>query len=248
MKLLRAVSEAQAVGEFLKNEFYEAEYNRDREQFESLVIHPDYSNATENAVRRALLFRRRGHMWRELPQDTQWWQVEIEPEDLERIRVFPRAQWSKISDGSYCIGDIVRRIRDGHKGAGNEVTAKIQQMRYRLLHDAVHPSTILLIGVNEELPLTILEGNHRFAAAMLVSPEVAQTRFQMLCGFSPKMAESCWYETNVANLWRYLKNRLTHIVDDEADVARLLQPGGRPAIAATGGLVKAVAGEKLSEN
>ncbi len=247
MKRLRAVSEAEAIGEFLKNEFYEAEYNRDREQFEELVIHPDYSVASDNALRRALLFRRRGHMWRELPQDTQWWQVEIEPQDLQRIRVFPRAQWSKISDGSYCISDIVRRIREGHRRAGNKVIAKIQQMRYRLLHDAVHPSTILLIGMSDDLPLTILEGNHRFAAAMLVSPTVAQTRFRMLCGFSPRMRESCWYETNLPNLWRYLKNRLKHLIDREADIHRLLSPAA-PNLSPTGPLVKAVAGDKLTEN
>ncbi len=248
MRKLRAVSESEAVGEFLKNEFYEAEYNSDRDHFENLVIHPDYNNPAENAARRALLFRRRGHMWRELPTDIQWWQVEIQPEDLERIRVFPRAQWSKISDGSYCIGDIVRRIRNGHRGAGNQVIAKIQQMRYRLLHDAVHPSTILLIGVDDQLPLTILEGNHRFAAAMLVSPEVAQTRFRMLCGFSPRMMDSCWYETNVPNLWRYLKNRVMHIVDHEADVNRLFPAADSTRSSTASSLVKAVAGEKLTES
>ena len=35
-----------------------------------------------NAIRRALLFRRRGHMWRELPSDTQWWEVTLEADDL----------------------------------------------------------------------------------------------------------------------------------------------------------------------
>src|SRR6266852_4169505 len=101
MKTLRRVTEAEVISEFLKNEFYQEEFHRDREQFEHLVLDADISNEQENALRRALLFRRRGHMWRELPADTQWWQVQIEPDDLARIRVFPRAHWRKIANGNF---------------------------------------------------------------------------------------------------------------------------------------------------
>ena len=78
-------------------------------------MHPDFSDRVENAIRRALLFRRRGHMWRELPPDTEWWQVELGPEDANLIHVFPRAQWRKISNGSFCISDVVERIRELNK-------------------------------------------------------------------------------------------------------------------------------------
>jgi hypothetical protein len=223
MRKLRAVTEAEAIGEFLKNEFHEPEYNRDRDRYEQYVLKPDFSNARENAIRRALLFRRRGHMWRELPSDTQWWQVVIDPSDLQNIHVFPRAQWSKISSGSYSIGDVVDRIRQRrYKDGGNEVIAKIQQLRYRLQAESYIPSTVLLIGLGENRPLTILEGNHRFAAAMLVSPLIASTRFSVLCGFSPRMMECCWYDTNFRTLWRYAWNRLVNLYDREADVRRLM--------------------------
>lgn len=223
MKKIRAVTEAEAIGEFLKNEFYEAEYNRDRDQFERYVVKPDFSNEHENAIRRALLFRRRGHMWRELPKDTQWWQVEITIYDLEKVHVFPRAQWRKISDGSFSIGHVVQRIRERrYKDGGNKVIAKIQQLRYRLQSDNYVPSTVLLIGEDEEKPVTILEGNHRLAAAMLASPLVASTRFTVLCGFSPKMKECCWYHTNFGNLCRYVRNRLSNLYDAEADVKKLV--------------------------
>jgi hypothetical protein len=79
---------------------------------------------------------------------------------------------------------------------------------------------VLLIGVDEEQPLTILEGNHRLAAAMLVSPHLVHTGFRVLCGLSPHMYESCWYDTNIPNLWAYLKNRLHNLIDKEADVNR----------------------------
>lgn len=230
MKKLFAVSEAEAIGEFLRNEFHEPEYNRDRDVFEHFVLKPDFTDAHENAVRRALLFRRRGHMWRELPRDTQWWRVEIEPSDLANVHVFPRAQWRKISNGSYSIGDVVDRIRQRrYKDGGNEVIAKIQQLRYRLQAESWTPTTVLLIGLDEESPLTILEGNHRFAAAMLVSPFVASNRFSILCGFSPRMKECCWYRTNFSTLWRYARHRLANLYDPEADVGRLMPKTPRKA-------------------
>ena len=246
MTIVRPVTEAEAIGEFLKNEFYEADYNRDRDDWEQIVLHPDYTNAEENATRRALLFRRRGHMWRELPPDTQWFEVKLGPDALDKIHVFPRAQWSKISNGSYCIGDVVRRIRErNYRDGGDRVIAKIQQMRYRLQIDPHSTSTVLLIGQDARSPVTILEGNHRLSAAMLVGPEVASTRFRVFCGFSSRMTESCWYRTNLPNLWRYAKNRFTHIVDPEADVSGFL-PHRRPRIEEVEAMATVVS-ERFSE-
>lgn len=246
MKIVRPVSEAEAIGEFLKNEYYEADYNSDRDQWESIVVNPDYADAQENALRRALLFRRRGHMWREIPADAKWYQVQLAPVDMDRIHVFPRAQWSKISDGSYCIGDIIRRIKSKKYTTGSHrVITKIQQLRYRLQIDPHSTSTVLLIGVDEQSPVTILEGNHRLSAAMLVGPDLASSRFNVFCAMSPRMVESCWYKTNLPNLWRYAKNRLKHMVDREADIKRLHhKPGLNPT---SNAMVTAVASKNLTE-
>ena len=99
MNRLRRVTEAEVIAEFLKNEFYQEEFHQDREQFEDLVLAAQITDEPGNASRWALLFRRRGHMWRgELPADNpQWWEVQIEPQDLERVRVFPRAQWRRVA-------------------------------------------------------------------------------------------------------------------------------------------------------
>ena len=221
MILKRRITEPEVMAEFLKNEFYQKEYDRDREEFESIVLEPNLADEAQNAIRRALLYRRRGHMWRELPKDTQWYEVEIDQEDLRRIRVFPRAHWRKISNGSFLLSEIVKRIRECAIAKSDPAFSKITLLRYRLRRDGVH-SSVLLIGVDEEQPLTILEGNHRLAAAMLVSPHLVQTGFRVLCGLSPHMYESCWYDTNIPNLWNYLKNRLHNLVDKEADVQRAL--------------------------
>jgi hypothetical protein len=72
MRKLHRVTEAEVVAEFLKNEFYEQEFHRDRQRFEKLVMQADITSEKENAARLALLFRRRAVLWRELPPDTQW--------------------------------------------------------------------------------------------------------------------------------------------------------------------------------
>jgi hypothetical protein len=73
--------------------------------------------------------------------------------------------------------------------------------------------------------VTVLEGNHRLTAALLASPDVLQNRFRIFCGFSPSMSQSCWYQTNVPNLWRYAQNRLRNLLyDRDADVERVLKP------------------------
>jgi hypothetical protein len=231
MKRIRRVSEPEVIAEFLKNEFYQGEFHSDREMFEALVMEADIHNERDNALRRALLFRRRGHMWRELPADTQWWQIEFEAKDMDLIRVFPRAQWRRVSNGSYQLTDIAKRIKtEKFSGKTRDFISKVQSLSYRIRneHDT---SSVLLIGIDENQPFTILEGNHRLAAAMLVSPELVRSRFRVLCGLSPNMAQSCWYETNFANLWRYAKNRFRNLLyDPDADVNRVMDTASGPAV------------------
>jgi len=231
MILNRRVTEAEVIAEFLKNEFYQKQYDKDRKEFEPIVLNPDLTDDAQNVVRRALLYRRRGHMLREIPTDTIWHEATIDADDLKRIRVFPRAHWRKISDGSFLLSEIVRRICESAIGEKDPAFLKIQQLRYRLQCEPLN-STVLLIGVDEELPLTILEGNHRLAAAMLVSPQLVHTGFRMICGLSPRMYESCWYDTNIPTLWTYVKNRLNNLVDKEANIERALATGGENTSAA----------------
>ena len=164
-------------------------------------------------------------MWRELPEDTQWWEVKIEAEDLERVRVFPRAQWRRVANGSFLLKDIVRRIKNKpFRGKTRDFISKVQALSYHLRNHE-DDSAVLLIGVDEAEPVTVLEGNHRLTAALLASPEVLQSRFRVFCGSSARMSQSCWYQTNLPNLWRYACNRTRNLFyDRDADVERLLKP------------------------
>ena len=81
-------------------------------------------------------------------------------------------------------------------------------------------ATVLLIGVDNTGPLTILDGNHRMAAALL-SHASAHSRFRFICGFSPDMTRCCWYATNVNTLLRYFKNLVRYFsYDPESDIDR----------------------------
>jgi hypothetical protein len=223
MRKLRRITEAEVIAEFLKNEFYQEEFHHDRGNFEQLVLEANVTNETENALRRALLYRRRGHMLRELPLDTQWWEVEIERSDLNLLRVFPRAQWRRLADGSFLLRDIVERIRTVRfSGRTRDFISKVQALSYRIRGE-IHTSSVMLIGVDEAKPFTILEGNHRLTAALLAGGDLIENRFRVLCGFSSNMAQSCWYETNLANLWRYGKHRFRNLFyDKDADISRVL--------------------------
>ena len=225
MKRLRRVTEAEVIAEFLKNEFYQEEFHRDRRLFEHLVLDADLTREDENMLRRALLFRRRGHMWRELPADTQWWEMQLEPEDLCKLRVFPRAHWRKIADGSFALADIVDRIRSREfSGKVADFISKIHSLSYqlRVWRDT---SSVILIGQDENSCMTIIEGNHRLTAAMLGAPESIGSHFRVFLGVSPHMDDVCWHNGNVKTMARYIRNRLKHLWrDEDSDLTRLPVP------------------------
>ncbi len=221
LSVLRALSEHEVIAEFLRSEFHHPEFEEYRQEFEHLVNSPDLESHRENALRRALLFLRRGAMWRELPEDTQWFKVEVTRGDLARIRFFPRAQWRRVAEGSFYLTDMVECLRlKGEESPDDAFFRKLERMTYSMHETLVNP-TVLLIGVDERSPLTILDGNHRMAAAMLAQPPAALESFQFICGLSPQMTSCCWYRTNVNTLWRYLTNVLRHIFHDpESDIGR----------------------------
>src|SRR5262249_26259 len=159
-------------------EFYHEEFHRDRKQFEHLVLDADITSDEDNMLRRALLFRRRGHMWRELPPDTQWWEVQLDTDDIERLRVFPRPHSRTLARRSLRPAGIVGPLRSRKfSGKIGEFISKIHSLSYRLRFDH-NVSSVILIGVNQEEMITIIEGNHRLTAAMLGAPETLHTRFR----------------------------------------------------------------------
>jgi hypothetical protein len=125
------------------------------------------------------------------------------------------------------VAELVHRQFDPARPG--DLAAKIHNLR-TLMRGEGPRSTILLIGVDERRPATLLEGNHRFVASLLLPREVMLRRLRVMCGFSSAMETCCWYKTTVPNLVRYLKNRIKHSWGREADVKSLLPQTGRSQV------------------
>jgi O-antigen/teichoic acid export membrane protein len=222
VRLIRAVSEEAAIAEFLKNDFHNPAFHAYQSSLRDIVMDPDLDNADENAKRRALFFIRHLYLWREIPPDTEWYEAEISVADLGNIRMFPRAQWRKVANGRFATLDVAEGIRKRQDQLDAAFIAKLHAIGHRFDREDHGLGTVLLIGVSENEPLTVLDGNHRLMAAMLHSPqELGKLRF--LCGLSPHMTDCCWYRTNLMTLFRYARNVLTHSSrNPAAELARLL--------------------------
>ena len=224
LQRLRRVSEAEVIAEFLRGEFYHPVFDPYRQDFEHLVEQSDLDQPQENFIRRALLFRRRGRLWRELPSDTEWWEIELTPRDLERLQSFPRNEWRRFAGPGFSLMEMVGRIQtEMARGQQSQFLTKLEAIAGDLRKRHV-PDTVLLIGTDDYQPLTIIEGNHRMAAAMLTMPESAHRRFRFFCGLSPNMTSCCWHKTDLRSLARYAHHTVRYIFHDgDSFVSRTLR-------------------------
>jgi hypothetical protein len=226
VRLIRRIPEDEVIAEFLKSEFHRYEYRDYQESLSEIVTRPNFFDADENAKRRALLFIRHRSLWKEIPPDTEWYEVEVEEADLNQIRVFPRAQWRKLGRGNFSMTEILRGMRTRQHAVDEAFLSKISAIRKRLRQKDSGPGAVILIGLNETEPMTVLDGNHRLVSAMLESPHTLH-KLRFMCGISPRMSECCWYNTNFMTLMRYGRNVLTQATrDPQAELARLFQTPG----------------------
>jgi O-antigen/teichoic acid export membrane protein len=226
VRLIRRITEDEVIAEFLKSEFPRHEFREYHRSLAKLVSRPNIDDAEENAKRRALLFLRHRALWKEIPFDTEWYEMEVNASDLGQIRVFPRAQWRRLGRGNFSISEIVHGMRTRPHAVDNSFLAKIGAIRKNLARSDTGLGAVILIGLNENEPLTVLDGNHRLVSALLESPH-RLSRLRFMCGLSPRMSECCWYNTNFMTLLRYGRNVLTHAVrNPESELTRLLQSTG----------------------
>ena len=133
LRLVRRISEDEVISEFLKSDFENAAYRKYHETLRPIVFMPDLEDQRESAKRRALLFVRHRALWKELPRDTEWYEAELSNPDLDRIRVFPRAQWRKLARGNFSITKVVEGIQRREQKKQDSFLAKIAQIRLGLL-------------------------------------------------------------------------------------------------------------------
>lgn len=226
IRVIRRVSEDEVIAEFLRSDFDHDAYLDYHESMRSIVEKPNLESPSECAKRRALLFVRHLALWKEIPANTEWYEVQIRETGLGRVLVFPRAQWRKIAQGNLLLSDVAEKLaRRLGQHATDPLLRKIEAFRHRLTQPGTLPGSVVLIGRNEYDPLTIIDGNHRLAAALL---EGCIPRLRVLCGLSPAMDHCCWYRTNLVTLSRYGKNRVRHLTyHPEAELDRLFERSGQ---------------------
>jgi hypothetical protein len=136
--------------------------------------------------------------------------VELSFPDIERVRVFARNQWLRYGSRGFSLLDVATRIRTRIlTDLQDRFITKLRSLSIEVAENAQF-SSVILIGIDDNSALTIIEGNHRMAAAALVSPETVHKRFRYFCGFSPRMEQCCWYQTNPSTLFRYARNSFSY--------------------------------------
>ena len=221
VRLVQRVSEDEVIAEFLKSDFTSDIYRNYRGACHSIVFSPNYDSQGEKQKRRALLNLRHRALWNEIPPETEWYEAKLTAEDLDRIRVFPRAHWRRLAGGCFAVPHIVERILSSSNSPDDWFKVKIGEIQGLLSQGGAIPGAVILIGLNAAEPMTVLDGNHRLIAAVL---EGKTERLRFLCGFSSSMTKCCWYRTTPLTLTRYSRNLLRHVAKNPAvDLARLCE-------------------------
>jgi hypothetical protein len=165
-------------------------------------------------------------MWWELPDDRQWWEIEYEPADVERVSVFPREHWRRLARGNFKAQHVAQRARRQIAVQPLEKFAVKMAALASSMQSSGGKGLIVFLGLDEHGPVTLLEGNHRFVASLLAPEKDLLAGARMVAVFSPQMEKCCWYKTSFQTLFRCLKNRIKHYWDRDPDVAALLEQTG----------------------
>jgi hypothetical protein len=212
VSLLRPVTENEVIAEFLNSDLNHPDF-RDLEKAHRLVSELNGHHADAVAKRHALLLAKRRSLWEELPSKTEWHEVKVNEDALDLIKIFPRSQWRKLARGDYSVVRVTEGLRTNQRALDDRFLSKMAALGEQLSRVDSKFGTVILLGMNEHGPLTVLDGNHRLVAALLSSP-AGLSKLRFMCGFSPQMTECCWYKTNPATLIRYGKHILARAVRD----------------------------------
>lgn len=207
VRLIRKVSEDEVIAEFLKSDFRDAEFRECPVPWREIIVDPNLADAKQNAKRRAIHLLRHLTLWSEIPGDTEWYEVEINEQALEQVKVFPRAQWRKLARGNFAITRIAEDVRARRHKLDAEFISKITALEEQFREGNRAFGTVILLGLSSEKPVTVLDGNHRLVATMLASAG-GLPGLRFMCGLSGQMERCCWYKTNVATLFRYARHLL----------------------------------------
>lgn len=155
-------------------------------QTERLLTHPDLSDATANAARRAVLAATRGYgenreLFEDFPDHVTWTRAVLSADEVAEVRYVEYSYWEELSGGSRLAADAAVRVEAGVRvfDVPNDrfVTAA------HALVGGVRFPPLILVGEGPDA-LVCLEGNLRLTAYALAG---FPTDVECLVGTAPTM-------------------------------------------------------------
>ena len=175
MRFAQPIPEAEMVAHFLLTELRSERFGQQirrllqRDRLNPKIIEqPDLKDPSENLHRANLLGEFRGYgrdegVFKDLPDDVQWWRAFLSQADLQRVKYISDDYWTEFSGGSRLVRDAAQRIVSG---AMPEVAAGYLSLARAFEQGIQFPELILLYNPREE-ELVVLEGHVRVTGYLL---------------------------------------------------------------------------------
>jgi len=176
MKFIKNTTEEDMVATFLKAEINSPRWGSsilkllqingtDRE----IIDKPNLINEKENKLRAKILSDFRGYrkddlLFKSFPKNMKWKRVELNKEDLQRVKYINYDYWTKLSGGSRLAVDAVKNIKKGVE-VSNESNEQFWKLAKYINNGGKFTEIILICHNTEELVL--LEGHVRLTSYLL---------------------------------------------------------------------------------
>ncbi len=128
-----------------------------------------------------------------LPTNILWYLCKFQECDIERLYIISSDDWADISEGSFRVADVARRLTDLQ--SSNEETRRIvQNVRDKIVHiESGGQLDTLLIAITDSPslygPFTLIEGNKR---AVAFARQNTLVECQFFVGYSPCVVDCVW--------------------------------------------------------
>jgi hypothetical protein len=198
MRKIGDSSEDEMIAVYLQTEVNSMRFRRDieaylqQERVDPRMLHvPDWRDARENVLRRAILGMHRGYgrdegYFKGFPADVRWERVTLTREELEQVRYIDYDYWVELSGGT-------RLAIDGpkHALAGKVVfevsSAGLASMANELRRGAQFP-TLICVAKDVDTYLVVMEGHVRLTA-YLMAPEYIPSELELILGYSERITK-----------------------------------------------------------
>ena len=136
-----------------------------------IIERPDLNDPAENSLRRQLL-RYRDEILATIPEDTEWWEANLLPDDLAGLLAINYPAWQIYSRGTWRLLKVADALRAGFRPVADEakIHEGLEAIRenvggiYRVLGERRAVGPLILLWRGAAGLFTVIEGNKRAAA------------------------------------------------------------------------------------